>query len=183
MTVIMYASGVTIGDTAFVVGNYFRDVYTVSDTGIYARQEDNTWIQFSELPIDEQYFTINESGLITSYDIAGGTELVPPYTIDGVTVVGYAAHALDGVAITTLYLGSNITYIGEYAFADTAIESVNIPNSVTYIGPNAFLGLSEADISLGTGVDSYVVYEDDGATLAGIASFRFFIHYPDLLQS
>ena len=62
---------------------------------------------------------------------------------DGVTapVIGLADYAFNGrKGITTVLLGENITYIGDYAFADTDITDLRIAGGLTHVGDHAFDG-------------------------------------------
>ena len=48
-------------------------------------------------------------------------------------------HAFEGTAVSTVYLGNAVVYIGDGAFADTPyLQAVYIPESVEFIGSDAF---------------------------------------------
>jgi len=60
-----------------------------------------------------------------------------------------------------------VTSIEEWSLAFSGIENVIIPDSVSNIGVGAFYGLTEENITLGTGYQTYFAYSEDGKTLEG----------------
>jgi hypothetical protein len=67
-----------------------------------------------------------------------------------VTSIGDSAFANSG--LTSVNIGSNVTSIGDRAFANVALTSVIIPDSVTSIGTGAFYGSGLTSVIIGSGV-------------------------------
>jgi hypothetical protein len=74
--------------------------------------------------------------------IGSGNTVAIPNTINGLPVTALASGVFDnaaGVALTNVILGTNLTTIGEYAFAACDnLTSITIPDSVTNLGSGAF---------------------------------------------
>ena len=64
-----------------------------------------------------------------------GASLSDPPVADNTTIVSYG-----GASKTIDFIPSNVTTIGESAFANSALTTLALPNSVTTIGKNAFRG-------------------------------------------
>lgn len=120
----------------------------MSGTSIMTSKKlDNTGL----IPTDERYFTITSAGKITNYDAQGGTRVVIPTTINGITVSSIGGTAFYKKGLTELTLPESLEKIDdgaitfengvyEYygAFAYNNIEKIYFPNKVTHIGDYAF---------------------------------------------
>lgn len=125
-----------------------------------------------QIPTDEKYFTIVSNGdgtcKITNYNTAGGTNIIIPTVINGLTVTRISNNAFQNKGLTSvilpetlkiieegvgspsdigafcnnniknLVLPEGVTYIGLLAFGHNPLESVEIPNTVTTIARSAF---------------------------------------------
>lgn len=77
------------------------------------------------------------AGVITAYS-GTSSRVVIPDEIEGLPVCGIAADVFKGKRLTSVTLGSNLTYIGKSAFENNNLTSVYIPDSVTTICEDAF---------------------------------------------
>ena len=95
-------------------------------------------------------------------------ESIVPFTTDiqaGVTQTRNLTTItdLDGydgnTTLTSVYIGSNVTSIGNYAFRDVpSLTSINIPDSVTSIGSNAFYNCGLTSVTIPDSVTSIGSY-------------------------
>ncbi len=91
---------------------------------------------------DQSCFTFDSTtGTITGYSDECSSDVVIPYTIDGVkvTAIGDKVFANRTTRLTSVILPNTITSIGENAFYGNRLTSLSIPNSVTNIGNSAFV--------------------------------------------
>jgi len=91
---------------------------------------------------NESCFTFDSTtGTITGYSDECSSDVVIPYTIDGVkvTAIGDKVFANRTTRLTSVILPNTITSIGENAFYGNRLTSLSIPNSVTNIGNSAFV--------------------------------------------
>jgi hypothetical protein len=89
------------------------DVTTLTYMTAYNNGNDFTWCNVT--------FTSVNGGFIYTGSPTGFTNEVPNYA-----------------NLTSITIGSQVTYIGDNALSSTVITSINIPNSVTLIGNEAF---------------------------------------------
>ena len=75
---------------------------------------------------------------ITDYDPSGGTDVVIPSTINGLSVTAINYCAFCSKQLTSVIIPSSVTSIGTYAFSSNQLTSVVIPSSVTTICNTAF---------------------------------------------
>ena len=88
---------------------------------------------------EEEYFTFDSTtGTITGYDIAGGLDVVIPFTIGGVAVEHIGFEVFKEKYLTSVIIPDSVTSIGECAFRINLLTSVTIPDSVTSISDRAF---------------------------------------------
>ena len=96
---------------------------------------------------DFSLFYVPERGgyLVGDYRGSLTSLIVPDRAIgdDGIAapIIGLADYAFNGrKGITTVLLGKNITYIGDYAFVNTDITDLRIAGGLTHVGGHAFDG-------------------------------------------
>lgn len=87
--------------------------------------------------IDYFYFD-SETGTITGYDPAGGSDVVIPATIGGVPVKHIGENAFEKLGITSVVLPDGLETIGDSAFWVNSLSSLVIPDTVTALGTDAF---------------------------------------------
>lgn len=105
------------------------------------------------------------------------TEITSLVIEDGVTSIG--DYAFTGCSkMTQVSVAGSVSYIGEYAFAETGLTGVNLPQSVTEIDRYAFYGCS----NLTTVVLPSQLKEIDTATFAYCQSLTS-ITLPNTLES
>ena len=104
----------------------------------------------------EDFFMYSTSGaVITDYDMAGGSDVVIPAVLGGVTVTTVGARAFFAKFITSLTIPGNITTIEEEGFEWNLLTSLHIPGTVKTIGANAFeINRSLTTVTLDAGVES-----------------------------
>ena len=131
----------------------------------------------SQLPnTEEQYFTFDKlTGMITGYDITGGSDVGIPAKIGGSAVKGISESAFESLSITSVSIPDSVDIIGDYAFAsndslttvvigagvkkigksafeECAITSITIPDSVETISETAFSQNQLTCVTLGSGL-------------------------------
>ncbi len=127
-------------------------------------------------PTPAEYFMFDpNTGTITGYDPAGGTDVVIPEKINGVTVehigdrafssIGYNSISIQGRPsggqLTSVVIPDTVVSIGYRAFSSHQLSSITIPDSVITIGERAFSNnpLTEVYISKSvTGIGSSAFY-------------------------
>jgi hypothetical protein len=132
------------GLTRIVLGNNFYDpdlaaVYYLPGTTGWGTTFDGLTAYLWNPP----YVCTPASNSITINGYNGsGSAIVIPDWIDGLPVTTIAPGTFDnaaGYALTNIVLGTNLTSIGEYAFAACVnLTSVTIPAGVTNLGSGAF---------------------------------------------
>ena len=93
-------------------------------------------------PGETQEFTVDESGVLTAYNGAGG-EITIPAEVGGVTVTGIGKDIFDGTkdTLTKVTISENITEVTRFLFQDCAnLEEVILPETLTGIGDYSFTG-------------------------------------------
>ena len=84
---------------------------------------------------------------------------------------------LNGELVTELVIPEGVTFIGNYAFANSTVTRVILSDSVTSVGNGAFYGCGSLTyVSLGTGIDATSIQKD---TFAECTSFDS-VSIPDL---
>lgn len=161
----MNAPGFGIGTNGFgftIIGNSNLDVVVeactnlanpawvaVGTTGLpggSASFSDPAWKNFTA-----RFYRLRPEGAVPfTYSIAGGALTIMTYTgqggtvaipdtIKGLPVTAIAPRAFQlSPPVTNLIIGSYVTSIGDYAFANSSLLSVRIPAAVTHIGMGAF---------------------------------------------
>ena len=99
----------------------------------------------------EEYFTVSGTK-ITSYDIGGGTSIVIPQEIDGVTITEIGQDCFRDEGITSVVIQEGINRISGNSFHTNSLTTVIIPDSVTRIWHNAFNNNSLTSVEIGSGV-------------------------------
>lgn len=150
------------GKTLYVTGDSFtlrlvtdgsENKYGFSIAGIAA-----------QLEAGDEAFTIDSSGVITSY--AGYSEnLVVPDVIDDIEVIGIGSNVFrNNYTLCSISLPDSVTSIGDYAFSNcTGLSGIKLPQNLTSIGAGAFsscsslysIGLPEGLTSIGSGAFTY----------------------------
>ena len=103
-------------------------------------------------PTDEKYFTVTNTGngtcKIVSFDVSGGTDVIIPNTINGLTVTSLGNNSFAHKGLTSVVIPETVTQIDNGywsitesygAFSYNNLKSLIIPASVTSIGGQAFL--------------------------------------------
>ncbi len=82
------------------------------------------------------------TGTITGYNMAGGSDVIVPASINGVSVLSIGANAFaDQSGLTSVTVADGVTSIGFAAFYYcTGLNRLVLPDSVTSIGDSAFVG-------------------------------------------
>ena len=109
--------------------------------------------------ISEAYFTFDiPTRTITDYDVAGGLEVIVPFTIGGVAVEHIGDDAFYDNALTSVIIPNSVTTIGEVAFAYNNLTSITIPDSVTSIGNGVFAYNQLTSVTISNSVTT--IYSD-----------------------
>jgi hypothetical protein len=87
----------------------------------------------------EGYLFYPTDGIIVSYDIAYGTDIVIPSTISGYDVKSIGKFAFREKGLTSVVIPDSIVEISLWAFYDNELINIVIPESVTNISTWAFL--------------------------------------------
>jgi hypothetical protein len=126
-----------------------------------------------QYPTDEAYFTIVSTGSntckITSYDLAGGTDVIIPKEINGLTVTALGNKAFYDKGLTSVKIPDTIitldngswtstNYYG--VFAKNNLKELIIPNSVVTIGSQAFFNAGDLEGRLILGESVSVIGND-----------------------
>ena len=132
----------------------------------------------------EMYFTFDStSETITGYDIAGGLDVVIPYTIGGVAVEYIGLDAFLEKYLASVIIPDSVTSISDCAFRNNQLTSITIPDSVTSIGNWVFVNNQLTSITIGADVNigsetgtmgtnsGFQTVYDDGGKLAGTYNY------------
>ena len=99
---------------------------------------------------------LTEAGVITNLTVAtlkgGGTDVVIPSEINGVSVVSIGGLAFNYKGLTSVTIPDSVTTIGSSAFSNNNLTSITIPDSVTSIGNSAFADNLLTNLVIGNGV-------------------------------
>jgi len=114
------------------------------------------FVTFEAIPTtSEGYFTFDiPTKKITDYNIAGGSDVIIPSTISGVTVEHIGNSAFQYKALGSVIIPDSVTIIDSYAFYGNYLTSITIGNSVTHVGWGAFAENSLTSITIGNSVTS-----------------------------
>ncbi|MDD2891342.1 MAG: leucine-rich repeat protein [Candidatus Gracilibacteria bacterium] len=92
-----------------------------------------------QTPTAEQYFTFDAlTQTITNYDATGGTDIVIPCKIGGVTVKTLGIQSFKNKGLTSVIIPDSVITIVNQAFMSNSLTEVIIPNGVTTIMGAAF---------------------------------------------
>ena len=78
------------------------------------------------------------TGTITDYNSDGGSSVVIPSTIRGVTVVAIGDEALRLKGLTSVSIPSTVSSIGYRAFTGNTLSGISLPSGLTNLGNEAF---------------------------------------------
>lgn len=96
-------------------------------------------------------------------------DIVIEDTVD--KICGYAFFGIE--YIKTVAFGANVTYIGDFAFANTKLSSVQIDTALEYLGENAFACSSLKTVYFRNNVPGTI-----GANAFGENREKVFVYYP-----
>lgn len=97
------------------------------------------------------------------------SDIVIEDTVD--KICGYAFYGIE--YIKTVVFGANVTYIGDFSFANTKLSSVQIDTALGYLGENAFACSSLKTVYFKDNVPGTV-----GANAFGENRDKVFVYYP-----
>ncbi|MHC1694061.1 MAG: leucine-rich repeat protein [Eubacteriales bacterium] len=180
------ASVTNISSTALSDNQYTpANLYVLGTPGSTAQTYASS-VGFSFKDILTPVFNFNTSTqTITGFDIImGGTNVVIPTEIDGVSVTKIGDNAFASKGITSVTFSNSVTSIGRSAFEHNPITAIVIPGNVQTIGELAFqdcdinnLIISEGVVSIGGHAfrENWIssIYLPDSVTYVGDYAFYF----------
>ena len=87
----------------------------------------------------DQYFKVNQNGVLTSSSAKLPDDVIFPTVIDGIVVTEIGERVFTFVTLKNVEIPTSVTKIGAHAFDwSTGLTSITIPDSVTVIGSSAF---------------------------------------------
>lgn len=144
------------------------------DICMWTLNGDGGSVTYSET--DTNLFTVSGTK-ITGYDESGGTVVVIPREIDGVTITEIGQDAFHSKGLTSVIIQDNITRISGNAFHSNNLTTVSIPGSVTRIWHNAFNGNNLTSVSFSEGLERIEAgaFSDNSITSVSFPSSLTFI--------
>lgn len=168
-----FVSNIESGNDALLGATvYYFSEDTPPESGDWWRYVDGEVSEWGELDPRLTY-TLNTEG--TAYIITKGEVLVgelttvtipPNHPDDGKPIVAIGDSAFKDTAITSVFIGTNITTIGANAFENCQeLTGISIPGNVKSIGDYAFKNCSGiTEISIGSGVETLYANAFSGCT-------------------
>ena len=99
---------------------------------------------------EESCFTITEAGVIKAYDVnCGGTDVVIPYEINGITVKEINSLAFSTKGLTSIELPRSVTRLSTGAFmGNLTLEKIVLKDGLTHITSSVFANTTYKTSSL-----------------------------------
>ena len=145
-----YFNGMQVGRYDFLSQSEAETICSGGTVNNWNAETLNNYI--SESNVNE----LTEAGVITNLTVStlkgGGTDLVIPSEINGVSVTSIGSNAFSSKGLTSVTIPDNVTTIESSTFAWNNLTSITIPNSVTTIGDFAFRNNLLTNLVIGNGV-------------------------------
>lgn len=143
--------GISLALSYFLLQEEFKSV--LADVMVSTSEMTSKKLEYNGLyPTDEKYFTVIDTGngtcKIANYDVAGGTDIIIPNTVNGLTVTSLGNKSFDHKGLTSVVIPETVTTIDNGywsptetygAFSFNNLKSLILPSSLKTIGSQAFL--------------------------------------------